>query len=123
MEKETYSREEVLEAGDSFPERSLLCHECQTRIPQFADLSERDETRIRSLILQGRKVMAIAELRAATGCGLRWAKIWVIHSGRPNPSKETAQCPYCGEPLRTSLAKQCRFCRRDWHNPNNVEMF
>jgi hypothetical protein len=25
-------------------------------------------------------------------------------------------------PLRTQLAKQCRFCRRDWHNPEDVVM-
>jgi hypothetical protein len=23
-------------------------------------------------------------------------------------------CPYCGEPLRTARAKQCRHCRRSW---------
>lgn len=29
-------------------------------------------------------------------------------------------CPFCGEALRTSLAKQCRFCKMDWHDPTNV---
>jgi len=29
-------------------------------------------------------------------------------------------CPYCAEPLRTSKAKQCRACGRDWHDPANV---
>jgi len=24
-------------------------------------------------------------------------------------------CPQCGKPLRTSRAKQCRFCHADWH--------
>jgi len=33
---------------------------------------------------------------------------------RPSP------CPYCGNLLRTSMAKQCRFCKMDWHDPNNV---
>lgn len=29
-------------------------------------------------------------------------------------------CPYCGEPLRTSSARQCRFCGTDWHDPDHV---
>jgi hypothetical protein len=29
-------------------------------------------------------------------------------------------CPYCGEPLRTAFAKQCRHCGADWHDPANV---
>ena len=33
---------------------------------------------------------------------------------------EPGPCPYCGQPLRTSIAKQCRFCKRDWHDAMNV---
>jgi hypothetical protein len=33
-----------------------------------------------------------------------------------------ASCPYCGEALRTSLAKQCRFCKRDWHDPMKLSV-
>lgn len=29
-------------------------------------------------------------------------------------------CPYCGEPLRTPFAKQCRHCGTDWHDPVNA---
>jgi hypothetical protein len=116
MSEEPYTREEVLAAEDSFPERGLLCHRCKTVIPQFKDLSEHAESRIRQMIRENRHMMAIAELRDATGCPLRWAKIWVYHEGRPKPfENETAPCPYCGKPLRTSLAKQCRYCGRDWH--------
>ena len=75
----------MLAAGDSFPERGLLCDRCKTKIPQFKDLSGRDESRIRQMIRQNRRMMAIAELRDATGCPLRWAKIWVYHEGRPKP--------------------------------------
>lgn len=28
-------------------------------------------------------------------------------------------CPYCGKPLRTPRAKQCRHCGMDWHDPSN----
>jgi hypothetical protein len=39
----------------------------------------------------------------------------------PFPSlPRTVPCPYCGMPLRTALAKQCRHCRRDWHDPNHI---
>ncbi len=38
----------------------------------------------------------------------------------PPEEPVTAPCPFCGKPLRTSSAKQCRFCRRDWHDPDNA---
>jgi hypothetical protein len=25
-------------------------------------------------------------------------------------------CPFCGEPLKTKVAKQCPWCRMDWHD-------
>lgn len=31
-----------------------------------------------------------------------------------------APCPYCGELLRTSIARQCRHCKMDWHDPQNI---
>jgi hypothetical protein len=40
--------------------------------------------------------------------------IWSINCPGPSP------CPYCGELLRTGLAKQCRHCRMDWHDPANI---
>ena len=111
---------EVFAAGDNLPERGPLCHECGARIPVFEELSEEDERRVRQCIREGRRLMAIEELKQATGCSLRWAKLWVYHNGRPNPAKEPTPCQYCGMPLRTSLAKQCRFCRKDWHDEANV---
>jgi hypothetical protein len=120
MENEAYSKAEVRAAEAGFPDRGPICDHCKTRIPQFSDLSEQDEMRVRQLIRDGRPVMAIEELRVATGCSIQWAKIWVTHRGSPRPSEEdTAPCPYCGKPLRTSMARQCRFRRRDWHDPNN----
>lgn len=114
-----YTREECEESDGGFPDRGLYCPKCQTRIPQFADLSESDEARIRKLIRSDRKVMAMKELETATGCNRRWSKIWVIHAGSPSPEYLGPPCPYCGKPLRTSLAKQCPHCLMDWHEPDN----
>lgn len=36
------------------------------------------------------------------------------------PIKEVTPCPYCSKPLRTPAAKQCRFCKMDWHDDRNV---
>jgi hypothetical protein len=36
------------------------------------------------------------------------------------PLYEGTPCPYCGGMLRTRLAKQCRHCGRDWHDPDQV---
>jgi hypothetical protein len=38
----------------------------------------------------------------------------------PVPDAKAAPCPFCAEALRTPMAKQCRFCKMDWHDPNNV---
>lgn len=37
-----------------------------------------------------------------------------------DPAYESAPCPFCGEALRTSRAKQCRHCGRDWRDPDQV---
>jgi hypothetical protein len=94
-----------------------MCPKCGIHIPQFAELSDSDTHRIRQLITNQRPAMATQELRSATGCPLVWAKIWVQHGGRLDAVGTTAPCPFCGKPLVTALAKQCRYCLMDWHNP------
>ena len=38
----------------------------------------------------------------------------------PTEEPKLIPCPYCGQPLRTSRAKQCFECHIDWHNTDNV---
>ena len=76
MEKDSYSRSEVLAAKQKLPERGPLCHECGAKIPVFEDIPEDAEQRVRQCIRENRKLMAMIELRAATGCSLEWAKLW-----------------------------------------------
>lgn len=113
-----YTRAELESHPDTFPERGLLCPRCKVIIPQFAELRDSDAYRIKLLISQGQKLLAMAELEAATGCSKRFAKIWVLHSGRPHAVGTTAPCPYCGSNLVTALAKQCQTCFMDWHDPS-----
>ncbi len=105
-------------ASAALPTRGPVCPKCGARIPQFADLIEEDEALLRKLILEGRKIMAMHELRDRVHCPITWAKIWVSHGGRPDAIGTTAPCPYCGKPLKTALAKQCPHCNMDWHDPN-----
>jgi hypothetical protein len=117
---EAYSREEIRAlAKDALPLRGEVCPKCQQHIPQFAELTQKDEARIRQLIRDQRKIVAVQELKAITHCPLSWAKMWVAHSGRADGVGTTAPCPYCGKPLKTALAKQCPHCNMDWHDPKN----
>jgi hypothetical protein len=110
-----FTREEVENAGDNFPSRGLYCTKCKGFVPIFAALSSADHHRIRSLALANRSALAMAELRDVTGCGERWAKIWVIHAGRPTIVSPGPPCPHCGKPLATERAQQCLHCHADWH--------
>lgn len=117
MSKAGYSKEDLLRIGlDDSPARGPICPKCGLVIPDFADLTSADEIRLRKLISEGRWIMAMQELRSLTMCPISWAKIWVLHGGRPGT---TAPCPYCGKPLVTALAKQCKHCNMDWHDPEN----
>lgn len=113
-----YTKYELIRlALGELPTRGPVCPKCGACIPQFTDLTEEDEARLRKLICENRKMMAMHELRAITLCPVSWAKIWVLHSGRPDAVGTTTPCPYCGKPLKTALAKQCPHCNMDWHDP------
>jgi hypothetical protein len=113
-----YTRRELEERPDTSPDRGVICPRCKVRIPEFAELGDSDAFRIRRFVSQGQNALAIAELKAATGCPTQFAKVWVIHSGRPDSVGTTAPCPYCGGQLVTALAKQCQHCFMDWHHPD-----
>jgi len=114
---EEYTREELSEVGDAeFPIKGLFCESCNTWIPQFEDLDQLTKSRINKLTIEQKNIMAMRELQAKVGCNQRWAKIWLLHKGKPTPKYPGPPCPYCGGKLRTSLAKQCPHCFKSWHN-------
>ena len=77
--------------------------------------------RVRELLKVGQIITAIMEVRRVTGMGLKEAKDWVDQCGHPiGRDVQTGPCPYCGKELRTDVAKLCRHCRRDWHNPKHL---
>ena len=117
---EAYTAKEMADlAPHELPKRGPVCPKCKAIIPQFAELAPEKDERIRRLIRDGRKIMAVHELRALVRCPITWAKTWVSHGGRPDGIGTTAPCPYCGKPLATALAKQCPHCNMDWHDPKN----
>ncbi len=120
MEKQTYSREDFEVFINGFPERGLFCEKCKAFIPVFEELTD---TNIADLlrIIETNPVVAIGEIVRLTGCSQRFAKIWVIHRGKPHSKNQTEKfpCPYCQKPLRTKESRQCRNCLQDWHNNNS----
>ena len=119
IDETPYTSAELKGALPQWPERGVICPKCGTVIPQFAALTEEESARLRSLIVRGQKLMAMRELEFLTGAPTRWAKIWVLHSGRADAVDSTAPCPFCGRPLKTARARQCAHCLMDWHDPKN----
>ena len=117
MELESYTEEEVIKLGNEPPVKGILCPRCKSHIPEFKNLGTEDAESIRRLIRSGKLLEPMQELRRLTGCSLLWAKIWTLHPDGPDTREDKkAPCPFCGKPLRTESAKQCRHCKRDWHD-------
>ncbi len=119
MEKFGYTKKELKSFGNGFPDKGLYCKKCKTFIPQFEELNEADERRIKKLS-ENQPILAMQELISSTNCPMRFAKIWVLHRGNPEIIYNFP-CPFCGKSLRSSEAKQCRFCKRDWHDENGFK--
>jgi hypothetical protein len=85
------------------------CQKCKRAIPDF-ELAEPLERELKELLKQhpGR---AMTRLVQEAGCEPIVAKQWTLH----HLPREATPCPWCGKPLRTKRAKQCRFCGKDWH--------
>jgi hypothetical protein len=111
-----YSRDELRAADDGrWPERGDRCLRCGVLVPRFADLKANDRARLIDLIGKQEPVAAMDALRDLTGAPTRFAKIWVLHSGSPQPRYAGPPCPHCGERLASERAKQCLHCHADWH--------
>jgi hypothetical protein len=122
MDATPFSRAEVEAAARAgeLPWRGHKCAHCGALAPDFVELSERNAEELRALIRQSH-LRAHKRLRELTGCSHAWAKLWVVHEGRAQDRFfGTGPCLYCGEPLRSVSAQQCRFCLRDWHDPHNI---
>jgi hypothetical protein len=119
MENQKYTREELKNFGEGFPDKGLFCKKCKTFVPQFEELGDQDALRIKKLA-HSQSILAMQELKFITGCSERFAKIWVLHEGKPEVIYNFP-CPFCGKQLRTSEAKQCRFCKRDWHDERELK--
>jgi hypothetical protein len=110
-----YTREELARLPpNALPTRGAYCPKCKNHIPQFAELTNADEHRLRAF---ESKIEAISELCRIIRCSLLWAQIWVLHPEGQHPEFDASgpPCPHCGQPLRTDRAKQCFHCGADWH--------
>lgn len=115
MKKLSYTRKELREAKNGSPKKGEFCAKCKTFVPLFEELSVEDESRLKKMSVE-HPVQAMLELKEITDCSFGFAKVWVHHKREDEVAKP---CPFCGKTLRTPAAKQCRHCKRDWHDENN----
>jgi hypothetical protein len=110
-----YTRDELSAIGSGAkPTRGRYCPKCKSHVPEFADISPELAATFKGM----HAAKAMAAICDLTGCPLGWAKSWVIHKDGPHREygdTDAPPCPYCGNQLRTRLAKQCVECGADWH--------
>ena len=82
---EKYTREELEKVSNSeFPEKGTFCNKCKTWIPQFEELDEVTESRIKKLINEQNQIMAMRELEAKVGCNQRWSITYKFSETMPS---------------------------------------
>jgi hypothetical protein len=102
-------------------EHDRYCARCERQLPQLPELTHPQRLELRGIIDTSGSIQAIKRLREISGCDLGTAKLWVHHRGIARQGHERlVPCPHCGEPLRSADAKQCRFCKRDWHDQAQI---
>ena len=117
MKKPSRSRNEHGEINKGSSKKGEFCRKCKTFVPKFEQLSENEENKLRKMSVEY-PVQTMLELKEITGCSLGSAKTWVHHK---REAEIAEPCPFCGKTLRTPAAKQCRFCKRDWHDEDNIK--
>lgn len=103
--------------------RFWLCLECGLLWSPSVDLKEAkhqirtfgtEELKAATLTARERGLPLPAGERAAT------LEKLPVPAAVPENGVSAAGCPYCGKALRTPWARQCRHCRRDWHDPERL---
>jgi hypothetical protein len=72
------------------------------------------EVVLQQLMEMGGKPYDVLTVRAASGA--EYDLYFDISSFFGKGKQPGPPCPYCGAPLRTPTAKQCRQCGTDWHD-------
>jgi len=75
---------------------------------------------VESLALAGKVVAAMARLRAGSTYSLAECTEMILARWSERARQPEMPCPYCGQPLKSPLAKQCFQCGLDWHDDDNV---
>ena len=112
------------------PQEPSECPECGIPLP-YAEPSMGEEVTalVRSIVLMKQDPFdAVTELneslkefspdgRNAGGRKIAFHRCGHIRIVQPI----TGTCPFCDGELRSPEATQCRHCKRDWHDPNNIK--
>jgi len=75
---------------------------------------------VEGLVLAGNLGAAISRLRAGSTYTLAECGEMILARWSERARQPEMPCPYCGQPLKSALAKQCFQCGLDWHDDDNV---